>query len=161
MDAPSITQYIVDFERGRAEIAQNGPQRRMPADRVLNAMRLHEITRHPKRKRQTLSRAAWAEVHLGARAPSELGRTKTFLSDWVGGNSRRKLMRPNRSFNVQHRRTGSSGIASGLQQGGTKPLDKTGVTMGSEGTGGGSTEGRATGSAKTDDQTRRPPTRRP
>lgn len=66
-------------------------------------------------------------------------------------------MKRNQSSNAQHRKTGSSGIASGLQPGGTKPLDKTGVTVGSEETGGGSTEGRATGSAKTDDQTRRHP----
>jgi hypothetical protein len=70
-------------------------------------------------------------------------------------------MKRDQSSNAQHRKTGSSGIASGLQPGGTKPLDKTGVTMRSEGTEGSSTEGRATGSAKADDQTKQPPTRRP
>ncbi|SFQ28713.1 hypothetical protein SAMN05216330_12345 [Bradyrhizobium sp. Ghvi] len=70
-------------------------------------------------------------------------------------------MKRDQSSNAQHRKTGSSGIASGLQPGGTKPLDKTGATMGSEGTGGGSTEGRAAGSAKADDQTKQQPTRRP
>lgn len=69
-------------------------------------------------------------------------------------------MKQDQSSNAGHRQTGSSGIASGLQPGGIKPLDRTAVTMGSEGTGGGSTEGRATGNAKADDQTRQPSTRR-
>lgn len=69
-------------------------------------------------------------------------------------------MKQDQSSNARHRKTGSSGIASGLQPGGTKPLDRTGVTMGSQGTGGGSTEGRATGNAKADDQARQPSTRR-
>jgi len=69
-------------------------------------------------------------------------------------------MKRDQSSNAQVRKARSSGIASGLQPGGTKPLDKSGVTMGSEGTGGGSTEGRSIGSAKADDQTREPSSRR-
>ncbi|CCE11165.1 hypothetical protein BRAS3843_650002 [Bradyrhizobium sp. STM 3843] len=48
--------------------------------------------------------------------------------------------------------TGSSGIRSGLQPGGTRPLDSPGANVGSLGTGGGSTDDHATGTARTDDQ---------
>ena len=58
----------------------------------------------------------------------------------------------------QHRKEGSSCIATAARR--TRPLDNTGVTVGSEGTGGGSTAGRSTGSARADDQTREPPTGR-
>jgi hypothetical protein len=48
---------------------------------------------------------------------------------------------------------GGSGLSSGLQPGGTAPNNKPGATVGSIGTGGGSTAGRSTGNAREDDQT--------
>src|SRR3954463_4403007 len=47
--------------------------------------------------------------------------------------------------------TGSSGISSGLQPGGRAPANRTGVTQGAIGTGGGSTNDRATGNARADE----------
>ncbi|MGY8706078.1 helix-hairpin-helix domain-containing protein [Bradyrhizobium sp. 18BD] len=52
-DAHSIRE--LDYMRWGVEMARKGG---VPADRVLNAMTLAEITRHLKRKRRTLSRAA-------------------------------------------------------------------------------------------------------
>jgi hypothetical protein len=106
------------------------------------------------------------ESDIGTRGHSSQGGTASTKSGGVRGNDAGAQSRTGNPANVQGAgampkenehappATGSSGIASGLQKGGTTPGGGPGAGLGSLGTGGGQTGGSPTGAPKrgSDDQ---------